>query len=110
MYISSPGTFICLLGLNNIVGESSVSEAINKLRGNALNSLVNSLVLGWNWQYQHKLMGFIFYTDRHKNKHRDFPGSPVAKTLCSQWRGLQFNPWSGNWILHAAVEIEVPTY
>ena len=26
----------------------------------------------------------------------DFPGSPVAKTLCSQCRGPRFNPWSGN--------------
>ena len=57
---------------------------------------MNSLVLDWNWQYQHKLMGFIFHTDRHKNNHRYFPGSPVAKTVCFQWRGLQFDPWSGN--------------
>ena len=27
----------------------------------------------------------------------DFPGGPVAKTLCSQCRGP---PWSGNWIPH----------
>ena len=26
----------------------------------------------------------------------DFPGGPVAKTLCSQYRGLVFNPSSGN--------------
>ena len=26
---------------------------------------------------------------------RDFPGGPVAKTPCSQLRGLRFNPWSG---------------
>ena len=26
----------------------------------------------------------------------DFPGGPVAKTLCSQCRGLGFDPWSGN--------------
>ena len=26
----------------------------------------------------------------------DFPGSPVAKILCSQSRGPEFNPWSGN--------------
>jgi len=25
-----------------------------------------------------------------------FPGSPVAKTPCSQSRGPGFNPWSGN--------------
>ena len=27
---------------------------------------------------------------------RDFPGSPVAKMSCSQYRGPQFNRWSGN--------------
>ena len=27
---------------------------------------------------------------------RDFPGGPVAKTPCSQCRGPEFNPWSGN--------------
>ena len=26
----------------------------------------------------------------------DFPGGPVAKTLCSQCRGPGFDPWSGN--------------
>ena len=25
----------------------------------------------------------------------DFPGGPVAKTPCSQCRGLRFIPWSG---------------
>ena len=27
---------------------------------------------------------------------RDFPGGPVAKTLHSQRRGPEFDPWSGN--------------
>ena len=26
----------------------------------------------------------------------DFPSSPVAQTLCSQYRGHGFDPWSGN--------------
>ena len=26
----------------------------------------------------------------------DFPDGPVAKTLCSQCRGLTISPWSGN--------------
>ena len=26
----------------------------------------------------------------------DFPGGPVAKTLSSQHRGLEFHPWWGN--------------
>ena len=28
--------------------------------------------------------------------YRDFPGGPMAKTLCSQCRGPGLNPWSGN--------------
>ena len=35
---------------------------------------------------------------------RDLPGGPVAKTPCSQCRGPGFNPWSGNWIPHAATK------
>ena len=34
----------------------------------------------------------------------DFPGHPVAKALCSQCRGFGFDPWSGNWILHATTK------
>ena len=39
-----------------------------------------------------------------KKTHRDFPGGPVVKTLCFQCRGPGFDPWSGNWILHAATK------
>ena len=35
---------------------------------------------------------------------QDFPGGPVAKTPCSQCRGLQSNPWSRNWIPHATTK------
>ena len=35
---------------------------------------------------------------------RNFPGGPVAKTLCPQCRGPGFNPWSGNWIPLATTE------
>ena len=34
--------------------------------------------------------------------HRDFPGSPVAKTMCSHFRGHRLNSWLGNQILHAS--------
>ena len=30
-----------------------------------------------------------------KVKCRDFPGGPVARTLCFQCRGPGFDPWSG---------------
>ena len=32
----------------------------------------------------------------HSRLYVDFPGGPVAKTLCSQCRSLAFNPWLGN--------------
>ena len=32
----------------------------------------------------------------YKEKMKDFPGGPVAKTFCSQCRGPGFDPWSGN--------------
>ena len=35
---------------------------------------------------------------------RDFPGGIVAKTPCSQFRGPQFNPGSGNYIPHATTK------
>ena len=31
-----------------------------------------------------------------ETKIGNFPGSPVAKTLSSEWRGLRFDPWSWN--------------
>ena len=34
----------------------------------------------------------------------DFPGSPVVNTLRSQHRGPRFDPWSGNYIPHAATK------
>ena len=36
--------------------------------------------------------------------YKDFPDSPVAKTLRSQCRGPGFNPWSGNLIPYAATK------
>ena len=35
---------------------------------------------------------------------RDFPGGPVVKTPYSQCRGSGFNPWSVNYIPHAATK------
>ena len=32
---------------------------------------------------------------------RDFPGDPVAKTLCSQYKGPEFDSWLRNQIPHA---------
>ena len=48
-------------------------------------------------------MAFVSKTDAgklgihmQKNEAGDFPGDPVAKTLCSQSRGPGFDSWSGN--------------
>ena len=35
----------------------------------------------------------------------DFPGGPAVKIPCSQCRGPGFDPWSGNYIPHAATKI-----
>ena len=34
-------------------------------------------------------------TSLKKHCGRDFPGGPVAKSPCSQYRGPGFDPWSG---------------
>ena len=39
-----------------------------------------------------------------KGSSRDLPSGPGAKTPCSQSWGPEFNPWSGNQILHAAAK------
>ena len=39
-----------------------------------------------------------------KQLSRDFPGDPVAKTLCSQCKGSRFDPRSGNEILYGATK------
>ena len=36
------------------------------------------------------------FKDIGDTEGRDFPGGPVAKTLCSQCRGPRFDPWLGN--------------
>ena len=35
---------------------------------------------------------------------RDFPAGPAAESLCSQFRGPRFDPWSGNWSPHTATK------
>ena len=35
---------------------------------------------------------------------QDFLGGPVAETPCCRRRGPGFDPWSGNWIPHAATK------
>uniref|UniRef100_A0A8B9YG45 Autoimmune regulator n=1 Tax=Bos mutus grunniens TaxID=30521 RepID=A0A8B9YG45_BOSMU len=42
---------------------------------------------------------FLFNLNLPKRKPSwGFPGGPVAKTLCSQCRWPEFDPWSGDWL------------
>ena len=50
------------------------------------------------------LHNMIIHCGLKKCKIRDFPGGPVPKTPCSQCRGSRFDPWSGNYIPHAATK------
>ena len=53
-------------------------------------------------EWKTKCGAFVF-TERNtaqqqKEKHFwDFPGDPVFKTLCYQFKGLRFHPCSGNY-------------
>ena len=47
---------------------------------------------------------FILSTSLYKNIHWNFPGGPVAKTSGSKCKGSKFDPWSGNYIPHAAAK------
>ena len=40
----------------------------------------------WHWLWSNENIKF---------RNRDFPGSPVVKTLNYQWREHRFNPWVG---------------
>ena len=44
----------------------------------------------------------LHWSHPFKTLVRDFPGGPVVKTPYSQCKGSGFDPWSGNYIPHAA--------
>ena len=67
----------------------------------------------WMYTTQIHKMKYLKKSERLENKNRrtiklyvwwayqkctlwEFPGGSVAKTLCSQFRGPRFDPWSGN--------------
>ena len=43
-------------------------------------------------------------TQQRLNNSRNFPGGPVVKTLCSQYRGPGFSPSLGNSMPHASTK------
>ena len=47
------------------------------------------------WRFLPEL-AFGFHQPNQALSPWNFPGDPVAKTLCSWCRGSRFNPWSGN--------------
>ena len=50
------------------------------------------------WHPDFRFLGeinFCCLKKKKKKKIRDFPGGPVTKTLSSQCRRPEFNPWSG---------------
>ena len=51
--------------------------------------------LGWGWRWVNRAVITQKRVQKRTNPG-DFPGGPVAKTLCSQCRGPGFNAWSGN--------------
>ena len=51
----------------------------------------------WTYNYQIFFLKYMLVLF----KKRYFPGGPVAKILCSHSRGPGFDPWSGNYTLHA---------
>ena len=38
---------------------------------------------------------FLHITEPSQTILGDFPGGPVVKTLCFQYKGHRFDPWSG---------------
>ena len=44
------------------------------------------------------------YLGKYKRHFWDFPGGPLAKTLCCPMQGPGSNPWSGSYIPCATAE------
>ena len=61
---------------------------------------LNSIYIACNFQMTRAKCNCC--PSEYVGENRDFPGGPVAETPCSQCRGPEFHPWSGNQIPHAA--------
>ena len=57
-------------------------------------------LLGFNnlleWVTELRETHLLGYYKGYNKEHRDFPGSPVVRTLHFHRRGHRFDPWSGN--------------
>ena len=63
------------------------------------------------WELERKICGILGQIETEipfesgiKIHCWDFPGGPVAKIQCCQYRGSRLDPWSGNWIPHATAK------
>ena len=50
----------------------------------------------FHWICAYFIFWNILFSSLIKYLNRDFSGSPVIKTPCFQFRGCEFDPWSGN--------------
>ena len=63
---------------------------------------VSSLLPGWPYPLTAKFSTVLENTALGEAT-RDSPGGPEVKTLCFQFRGRRFNPWSGSKITRATL-------
>ena len=63
---------------------------------------------GWSQSKNNTLNTSLWVNrDRSRSLGGDFLNGPVAKTLHSQCREPEFEPWSGNWLSHVATHYEL---
>ena len=60
--------------------------------------------LGSSCSIPQKGMSLSHFTAKKEPNPMDFPGGPVAKTLCSQCRGPGFTLWLESYIPHATTK------
>ena len=60
-------------------------------------------LLGWSWMAR-DFITLLRLALNLKHKTLDFPGGPVLKSLCCQYRGHGFDPGQGTKVLHACGE------
>ena len=90
-HLGSP--FWCVAMSNTMCGSYKGSENVCV----SISATLSIVFLQWLvtdlWSI-HSLTGSFCIIQRWHT--RDFPGGPVVKTPCLQYRDWEFNPWSGN--------------
>ena len=75
-----------------------------KLSAREQNNSYNPTVSTHSWYNENLFPEVTEKSDLNCNS-RDFPDGLVAKSLYSQCRGPRLDPWSGNYIPHAATKM-----